>query len=262
MRFQTYIPPPPLSEFVHSFRLVEDFAAVREWVLPTGTIELVIPLSTREQTLSREVRAEVCGPHSRPFLLNTAPIPMMMQVHFKAGGVFPFLRLPPGDLHNLRVSPADLWGTEAKYLEEQLMEAPSPEARFRVLEGFLVTKASQPLGRHPAVRFALRQFRADTSARRVAEVTEQVGLSSRRFIQLFTREVGLAPKLYSRVQRFQQVVNCLDGADRVNWTDLALACGYYDQAHFIRDFQALSGLLPSDYLALKTPHLNHVPLPG
>jgi AraC-like DNA-binding protein len=262
MPFRSYFPRPPLSDFVHSLRLVEDFAAAREWVLPTGTIELVIPLSTREQTVSPRLRAEVCGPHSRPFLLDTAPIPMMMQVHFKAGGVFPFLRLPPGDLHNLRVSPADVWGCEAQYLEEQLAEAPSAEARFRVLEAFLVAKAPRPLERHPAVRFALRHLSADTSARRVAEVTEQVGLSSRRFIQLFTREVGLAPKLYSRVQRFQQVVNCLDGADGVNWTDLALACGYYDQAHFIRDFQALSGLLPSDYLALKTPHLNHVPLPG
>ena len=91
-------------------------------------------------------------------------------------------------------------------------------------------------------------------------VTRQTGLSHRRFIEVFRDQVGLTPKVYWRLQRFRQVLQRVHRAPRVEWADLALECGYYDQAHFIRDFRAFSGLSPSAYLAQRGEHLNHVPL--
>jgi AraC-like DNA-binding protein len=72
--------------------------------------------------------------------------------------------------------------------------------------------------------------------------------------------VGLAPKVFCRVRRFQRVLRMLHKTTQVDWADVALECGYYDQAHFIHDFQSFCGLTPSAYLAAATPHLNHVPL--
>jgi len=72
--------------------------------------------------------------------------------------------------------------------------------------------------------------------------------------------VGLTPKLYCRVQRFQQVLRLLDTGRPFDWANVALACGYYDQAHFIRDFRAFSGLSPTTYLRNRGEHLNHVPM--
>ena len=80
-------------------------------------------------------------------------------------------------------------------------------------------------------------------------------------LQLFTEEVGLTPKLFCRVRRFQEVLRLVAGPARVEWANVALACGYYDQAHFIHDFRAFCGLSPTAYLARRTEHLNHVPLP-
>jgi len=62
------------------------------------------------------------------------------------------------------------------------------------------------------------------------------------------------------VRRFQQALTTVHGTKQVDWTQVALDCGYYDQAHFIHDFQSFSGMTPSAYLAAATPHLNHVPL--
>jgi AraC-like DNA-binding protein len=94
----------------------------------------------------------------------------------------------------------------------------------------------------------------------VSAVTDYIGISTRRFIQLFHQQVGLTPKAFCRVRRFQRVLRSVHGRREVDWAQVALDCGYYDQPHFIHDFQAFSGFTPSAYLALATTHLNHVPL--
>ena len=101
--------------------------------------------------------------------------------------------------------------------------------------------------------------------RTISEVTEQIGLSPRRFIQLFSEEVGLTPKLFCRVRRFQQVLRSLQhgtlNGRQIDWADIASSCGYFDQAHFIRDFRAFSGLNPTAWLPLRGEHINHVRIP-
>ena len=77
---------------------------------------------------------------------------------------------------------------------------------------------------------------------------------------MFAEEVGLTPKLFGRIVRFQQVLRVIDSGKRVTWARLAATSGYYDQAHFINDFRAFSGINPTAYLGLRTEHINHVPL--
>jgi AraC-like DNA-binding protein len=91
-------------------------------------------------------------------------------------------------------------------------------------------------------------------------VTAQVGLSARRFIDVFGGEVGLTPKLFCRVRRFQKVLRGVAHGRRADWAAVAADCGYFDQAHFIHDFRAFSGLSPTAYLTQRTEHLNHVPI--
>jgi AraC-like DNA-binding protein len=91
-------------------------------------------------------------------------------------------------------------------------------------------------------------------------VTEQIGLSARRFADVFAKEVGLTPKLFCRVRRFQRVLRVIRVGQEIDWAEIALSCGYYDQAHFNHDFRAFSGINPSTYLAACTPHMSHVPI--
>ena len=275
MLYRLYSPPPPLGHFVELLWLYEGFrpAHPRERLLPTGTLEMVIDLRAdriltygrrdvnRPFTLSGSV---VCGAHSEFFVIDTASQDAVMGVHFRPGGAYPFLKLPAGELHNEHVDLSALWGRQAaSELREQLLGAPTPEGKLQVLEGALVERARGGFARHPAVAYALREFGAAPGERTIGEVTERTGLSARRFIDVFEKEVGLTPKLFCRVQRFQRVLGEIqrrpNGAP-VDWAGIALNCGYYDQAHFIHDFRAFSGINPSSYLAAHTPHLNHVPL--
>jgi transcriptional regulator GlxA family with amidase domain len=110
---------------------------------------------------------------------------------------------------------------------------------------------------------ALDAFEPRGTVVRVRDVARRAGLSQRRFIQVFVAEVGMTPKLYCRVRRFQGARALVRKAVAPDWARVAVDCGYFDQSHLIRDFLAFSGLSPVDYLLRRSEHVlpNHVPLP-
>jgi AraC-like DNA-binding protein len=108
------------------------------------------------------------------------------------------------------------------------------------------------------VAFAIAEFHAEPSLTRIDAVKEALSLSPKRFIERFKTEVGVTPKRYCRLLRFQQAVAKTHGARNVNWAELSLACGYFDQAHFIHEFREFSGLTPSAYQSNITAFQNHV----
>jgi transcriptional regulator GlxA family with amidase domain len=154
-----------------------------------------------------------------------------------------------------------LWGRSAAgEMRERLLVAATPEAKVRVLEQALLAAAGGAPERHPAVAFALNAFHSAAETQKIGAVAEQIGLSPRRFIEVFRREVGLSPKLFCRVRRFQKVLRMISAGRVLDWAEIAVTCGYFDQAHFIHDFRAFSGINPSSYLADYIEHLNHVPI--
>ena len=252
------VPAGVLGNFVELLWLYDPYVVphAQERLLPTATTELVFDLreSVRESSAS-----VVVGPHSEYSVLNTSEPASVLGVHFKPGGAFPFFSLPAGELHNQDVSLDCLWGSRATEVRDRIVGAPSPEAKFDVLEQALID-AARTLARHRAVAFALQEL-STPGRRSITEVTQAVGMSQRCFIDRFRDEVGMTPKLFSRVQRFQEVVKTVHPLRDVDWADIAASCGYFDQAHFIHDFRTFSGLTPSAYFALKSEHQNHVPLP-
>ncbi|HTT65552.1 MAG TPA: helix-turn-helix domain-containing protein [Bryobacteraceae bacterium] len=272
MQFHHHIPAPPLSRFVELLWLYEGYQQPhkKERLLPDGSMELVInlnedrvcvydPLETEKvRTLPGSV---VAGAHSEFFVIDTAEQHSVAGVHFRPGGAFPFFDPPASELHNMLVSLEDLWGRPARQLRERLLEAGTPQAKLQTLEQALLARAARRLELHPAVAFALQEFHGLPHTRTIGEVTGQIGLSPKRFIQIFSADVGLTPKLFCRVRRFQRVLRLIGSKRPVEWAGVAADCGYFDQAHFIRDFRAFSGINPSTYLASRTEHLNHVPMP-
>jgi len=202
----------------------------------------------------------ISGTHSRFAVIDTASQASTVGVHFKAGGAQPFLGVSAGEMRDANVPLDALWGTKATELRDRLLEAQTPEVRFGVLKRALLVQVTRPLTHHPAVAFALREFQGMTRTRTVKEVSKRTGLSQRRFIQLFREEVGLTPKLFCRIRRFQEVIRLVGSERHVEWAELALRCGYFDQAHFVHDFRAFSGTTPTNYLAHRGEHPNHVPL--
>ena len=132
-----------------------------------------------------------------------------------------------------------------------------------MLELALLERAAGMFGGQPVVEYAVRNFIAQPATIRIAEVSDKTGFSTRRFIELFKQHVGMTPKLFCRVRRFQKVLRSITSGKPVNWTGVALDGGYFDQAHFIHDFRAFSGINPSKYLVDYQDfprHPNHLPM--
>lgn len=255
MLFRSHVPRAPLSEFVEDFRLYEDYAGRhgREMILPSGTFELVINLLDDELRIydpsdpgrcRRFAGALVSGPYARPFMTDTAEEAAILQVHFRPGGAAPFLGLPARELVNSHVDLRTLWGSEAPVLRERLCALRGPAERFRLLEATLLARLPEHVGRHGATRLALATLTRSHGRARVRDLAQAADMSQRRLVDVFAADVGLTPKLFARIRRFQHSVALAQRETEVDWAELALACGYFDQAHLVRDFVEFSGLSP------------------
>lgn len=225
----------------------------KELALPGSGMELVFDLMSpraRDSVLS--------GPHSKAFVIPTSPgVSRLLGVHFRAGGAFPFLPFPAGELQDFHLPLDELWGREeVERLLARLSGAAAPEAMFAILEKWLRANLVRPLARHPAVELALSELERDPGAP-MARLVEKANLSQRRFIEVFRGETGLAPKLFSRLGRFQRVLRAAD--PERDWAEVAVGCGYFDQSHLIHEFRELCGLTPTRYLEARTEHAGHLP---
>ena len=271
MLFLTHVPGPPLSGFVAWFWFYEGLTPDHplERVLPDGSMELIINLRNEARHVfdphnHRPLRSYrdgwLSGAHSKFIVIDTAAEGSMIGVHFQPGGAAAFLGLPLGEVRNSVVDLEALWSRTARELREQLLEAPSPAAKFQILETALRARWRGPACRHPAVRHALDCFLREPHLVAVGNVAAEAGLSPRRFIELFTAQVGLTPKVFCRVRRFQRVLGEVQRRRPVAWADVAVACGYYDQPHFIHDFQEFCGESPGEFLTERMEYPNFVPI--
>jgi AraC-like DNA-binding protein len=102
-----------------------------------------------------------------------------------------------------------------------------------------------------AASWALEKFMGEPQVTRIHEVSAALGLSQKHFIETFRRQVGVTPKRFCRIRRFQQVLGQIQSRQEVDWADVVSNCGYFDQAHFINEFTGFSGVNPSAYFQLR-----------
>ncbi|HET8946475.1 MAG TPA: helix-turn-helix domain-containing protein [Candidatus Polarisedimenticolia bacterium] len=262
MQFEIRRPARPLADFVECLWLCASGGTdhPRERLLPDGSMELVIDLlEGGDPSGAASGRGGVLlGPRAESFCIETSRPISALGVHFRPGGALPFLGFPATEVQGAVVPWEEIWKGRARDLRSELLENPAPAIRFRLLERFLLARITRPLAWPRPVAFGLTRF-AGADAPSVASVIDETGLSHRRFTGVFGDHVGLSPKVYSRLQRFQRALRRLERGASDDLAGLALDCGYFDQAHFNHDFRAFSGLTPTAFLARWTGRTNHVP---
>jgi AraC-like DNA-binding protein len=242
----------------------------RERILPTGNTQVILNLAREflhdcpeglpERRSSPSI---VVGSRSIYEIVNTSDMADLIGIVFEPGG-FPLFASDAADLFSNRsVDLEDVWGLQARAIRDRLREVPSPQARLECFEAFLAAAFQKRLMEprpmhHCAVTYALRRFAYAPSAATVRDVARGTGWSERRFSQVFREEVGLTPKVWCRIQRFQRAVHQLHAGVDVRWAELALSCGFYDQSHFANEFRAFSGVDVTTYSARRTLWANHI----
>ena len=162
-------------------------------------------------------------------------------------------RTPMHALASRTVELDDVLGAEAGRLASRLYETPTWSGRFEALDTFLGVRVAEAAQAPAEVAWAWRQLRRTRGRYPIGRLTSELGWSRKRLVTQFRERVGLAPKTFARVLRFHHAVTLLrSGGDR-GWCDLALDCGYCDQAHFNRDFRAFAGMTPTEFASRLSP---------
>jgi AraC-like DNA-binding protein len=250
-----YVARPPVPQLANVVEYVWASQGApthaRQRVVPTGTLELFVSLADlagRIHDLAGRDRsfsgAGVAGAYRRPFVFDAHEDASVVGVHFRPGQAGAVLGVPPGELMDRHVNLEDLWGRRAHELRERLRAATTTSDRFTILEAELVARLDARRV-PPAVTYALRELAGPQA--RVGAIARAAGVTQRRLIELFTAAVGLSPKRFGRVLRFHRAT-ALARTAALDWTRVAHECGYYDQAHLIRDFRELADMTPRDVL--------------
>jgi AraC-like DNA-binding protein len=257
MPMSRYRPLPPLDRYIECFWWSHRDAPQPELehMLPSGGAQLVFALH-ETPILCRAPAAEkssawigsiVHGPQSSYYLAGPKPKGGTAGVSFRAGAAGTVLGVSMAELLDRHVPLDAIWGARGVDLWQRLLAAGEPAAMFRILEQSLIARIQRPLLMHPAVAQALAASAEDELSARVAKMQRASGYSPRHFIGLFRSAVGLNPKHYYRIRRFNAVVHSIAlGAERC-LADIAAASGYSDQAHLTREFKEFAGVAPTAY---------------
>jgi AraC-like DNA-binding protein len=250
----------------------------REHVMPTGLMHLVFRLDgpavrifkdAADPTGAQLGHALAGGARAGFYAKDAAETGPAIGMQLLPGAAQALLGLPADELAGRHVRLEDLWGSSAGLMREQLQAAPTPEDTLRTLEALLLRRLAGSSARavNPAIKQALARLDAGM---RVEEAVACSGYSHRQFIRLFSQAVGLPPKLYGRVQRFQKALGLMQAAQAVrgapfmplSLAQVAMEAGYSDQPHFNREFREFSGVTPEQYRLARPESANHVAVPA
>jgi AraC-like DNA-binding protein len=220
--------------------------------LPSGDVVLVVGFGDelRFPEVGDECRSFVAGLTEASVVTETVGRAAGMQVNLTPLGTFALLGVPMHTLANRAVDLADVLSA-ADELEERLYEAPSWDVRFELVDATLLARLARAAQPAPSVAWSWQRLIATEGRVPVSRLTEELGCSRKHLASRFREQIGLTPKTAARILRFQRAVGRL--AAGVSLGRLALDCGYYDQAHFNRDFRQFAGSTPSEFLARRYP---------
>jgi AraC-like DNA-binding protein len=235
----------------------------RERILPRGEMQIIVNLAgdmlteqaiEPDETVRELPPSLLVGARGRYELVDTQELAELVGIVFHAGGAAPFLRESANAFFEKFISLDDV--VSRRDLRTRLQEQTSPDGKLLALESWLEAGLAGRLPRrNPVIVEALNLLKRHS----VRDAARLLSISERRLHQLFLADVGLSPKLWSRVQRFQQAVALLHQGREPRWDQLALKCRFYDQSHFCNEFRAFSGIDPGTYSRSHRQWANHVP---
>lgn len=229
--------------------------------LPHGAVPFIInigdplehPDPTRPDREAPRPQGFFAGLHDRHAVTVSQGESRGVQVNFTPIGASLLAGRPMHEFVNATADVEDVFGIAARDLVELLHEAPDWETRFNAIDAFIAAKLSRAKPVPPAVAWAWQMIVASGGQVSAAALADRVGWSRKHLASQFREYVGMPPKQIARIMRFTRAIEAMERGDERRWTELAMSCGYFDQAHFNRDFKEFAGATPGEYLSMRLP---------
>jgi AraC-like DNA-binding protein len=225
-------------------------AGFRRLEPPSGEVHVILSFGPQIRADGELLSSFVAAPHLRPAVVESGGEQDCLELRLTPLGAHLVLGVPLDEIAHRTTAFEDVWGDAE--LVERLRDAPRWEDRFALLDAVLAARmaAARPLA--PEVERAWWRLVATHGTVPIAELVRDAGWSRRHFAARFAEHAGLTPKAFGRVLRFRRATALLDRPG-MSLCDVALECGYCDQAHLNRDVRAFAGCSPLELMARRLP---------
>lgn len=227
-----------------------------ETVLPETYLNLTFSLGTpyfratgKTESFSKLYTPQVAALHTQQNFYKHHPDNHIFGIKFLPGGLYPFVPHDFTDLTNVTLDMELIFGKEANILAEELYHLPDFESRIARVEVFLMQHLlERKMRKFSFVKLATSFLSAKNADADIAKVAEQMNTNYKTLSRTFYEVIGIAPKQFAQMQRFERALQLLFSETQTNCTEIGYQAGYYDQAHFIREFKKYANQTPTEYL--------------
>lgn len=256
MHYNEAKPSISLSDIVDRYWSVEYESAAdapAEPVLPDGCPEIVFNLADRFQRIPNygdvetQATAIVSGQLRKRILIRPTGRVSLFGVRFRPHAAYGLLGVGMASLADHVVPLRDVMGEVSDQVETRIAEARTFQERVAAVEQMLTTRLRSWNGETSLAQGLSGTISESGGRIAVRELVDLSGVGERRIERIFAKHVGVSPKMFARIVRFQGVVRSIEAADSFGLLDTALSFGYYDQSHMIHDFNEFAGTSPLQY---------------
>ena len=254
MRYSEIPPSKRLARYVKCFWTLEAGnsrgESAPEPVMPDGCIELIFNLADpfrrhhADGILESQPQSIIAGQMRSSAMIEPSGRIDLFGVRFQHAGASPFFAVPLNELTDNIVDLGFVWGSAGREIEARINEAPTVEIRVGIVENTLLSLLAKNAASDDVVEAASKLITENMGLTSINKIADSIGVNGRRLERRFQQSLGLSPKRFSRIIRFQNFLGAVRNEPTGGILDTALSFGYYDQAHLIREFREFSGKTP------------------
>lgn len=259
VRYQSFLPSPPLQAFVRNYTMIHFQFGSREAIPPKqrspkpeekivfyvqGGVTLVDP---KTGETSKPPAVALYGHQREAKILKVAPEFDAIVVYLRPGVLHKIIQQPAGIISGSFCDASLFFGSQLNDIHDQLSETPDPKARIQIVEKFLSSKC-QRLKPKNAVDCVAEYLLGDPTTFSLEALSDQACLSSRQFFRKFNEQIGMNPKFFSRLARFNHAYHYKLANPLVSWSSIAQEFRYTDYHHLEKEFKEFTGKTPGDWI--------------
>lgn len=260
--FRVIKPHPVLASYIKQYWILEvnHFSGISERIIPTGCVSLVfhkqnLLFSSKDSSL--QPRTFICGQSTNFTDLTSQNGIKMIVVDFYPFSARLFLNEAINEFQEYNVSVDDINDIDLNELQKKVEDNNNDYEIIELIETFLIHRLSLSDNYHiKRITEAVRLIESSTELS-IKKLSEETALSNKHFTRVFSEYVGITPKGFHRIVRFQKSLFLLQQNIHKSLTEVALHSGYYDQSHMIREFICFSGYTPQQYINACLPYSDY-----
>lgn len=254
MYYQEFPPSPILTPYVKCLWILESDQFITdapEKILPDGCMELIFHYGAPFVQSLSQPKTFVYGQLHQAIEISPNGKTGILAVRFQPDGLSAFINMPGSEFVNRPATFLELFGNKGSSMEDQLLLCNNSEQRTKLMIQFLESQLSSHYGRYDnVINWCVKNIRSNNGVLDKNQFERHIGLSQRQLERRFKNSVGLTIKRFAKITRFQHTLSLIND-NEMSLTSLAHHAGYYDQAHFIKDFKEFAGINPKAYISTK-----------